>query len=217
MMKQRNRAFLHTAGTLLLSMTVLLFSIFRAFPVCTASAEETSPEGSGTQERGYRYAVTIEFGPMTFYYDYGSWNAGEMRYVSDAASTHPSADTPNGYPGWYGFDGVANEISIKYTNGNPDDEVAGLRQSVPVSIAYRPLTAAEGTVVDGIRMSLYSESELKNEISTSFRVPHTSPDTKEKTSVYVSLGGMPTVGGTRFGSETFTPVGMLTIQIGSGD
>lgn len=217
-MYSRNKRFpLHFAGTMILSLAVIFSAFFRALPVYAESAADAQTGETTTGDDLYRYAITIEFGPMTFYYDYGSWNTDEMRYVSDAASTHPSADTVEGYPGWYGFDGTANKISIKYTNENPDDKQMQLRQSVPVSIDYRSLTAAEGTVVDGVNMALYGDIGLKTEVSRTFRVPHTPLDTEEKTSLYVSLGGVPTVDGKRFSSGTFMPIGMLTIRIGFDD
>lgn len=212
MRKQMKRFPLHLIGTLILSLTVVFSALFHAVPGYAASAEEEQ-----TESNSYQYAITIEFGPMTLYYDYGSWNADEMRYVSDAASAHPSADTVEGYPGWYGFDGTANKISVKYTNENPDDQQKQLRQSLPVTIDYRPLTATEGTVVDGVSMKLYGESGLQTEVSKTFRVPHTPLDTEEKTSVYVSLGGMPTIDGERFSTGTFAPIGMLTIRISEFD
>lgn len=212
---RKKRFPFHPAVSVVLSFAVLLSAFFRALPVCAAEADQSESQATGDDR--YRYAITIEFGPMTFYYDYGSWNTDEMRYVSDAASTHPSADTVEGYPGWYGFDGTANKISVKYTNENPDDKQSQLRQTVPVTVDYRSLTAAEGTVVDGVNMTLYGDAGLKTVVPQTFRVPHTSLDTDDKTSIYVSLKGMPTVDGKRFSSGTFMPIGMLTIRIGFDD
>lgn len=213
MRKQIKWCSVRWIGALILSLSVVFSAFFRITPVHAATTAQEQTE----DQTVYQYAITIEFGPMTFYYDYGTWNADEMRYVSDAASAHPSADTVEGYPGWYGFDGVANKISVKYTNGNPDDQQTQLHQSVPVAIDYRSLTATEGSVVDGVAMTLYEESALQTITQQKFRVPHTPLDTEEKTSVYLSLRGMPTVAGERLNSVTFMPVGMLTIRIGFDD
>ena len=49
----------------------------------------------------------------------------------------------------------------------------------------------------------------------SFSVPHTDPeDENVKTVIYTSLRGEPTENGGKYLSDSFVPVGMLTIRVG---
>ena len=162
-------------------------------------------------EDGYRYAVTIEFGAMSFYYDYGTWDVNEMRYVADSASVFPASGTESGFPGWYGFDGITNKISITYVNSYDEST----NQNINISLTYRPLTADEaadvggGQVVDGVTMSFYADSDLKTVLSPSFVFQNGI-----KKELYASLSGVPQTSGGKYESGPFSPVGMITIQIG---
>ena len=171
-------------------------------------------ENDETKSDGYKYAVTIEFGSMTFFYDYGKWDVNEMRYKTDDASKNPANGTESGYPGWYGFDGTANRISVKYSNENETDTPAQNRK-LAVTLDYRMLSSAEGRVVDGVAMEFYSDTALTVPFSPSFTVPHTDPeDENAKTVIYTSLHGEPTENGGKYLSDSFVPVGMLTIRVG---
>ena len=171
-------------------------------------------ENDETKSDGYKYAVTIEFGSMTFFYDYGKWNVNEMRYKTDDASQNPANGTESGYPGWYGFDGTANRISVKYSNENETDTPTQNRK-LAVTLDYRKLSSAEGRVVDGVAMDFYSDAALTVPFSPSFTVPHTDPeDENAKTVIYTSLRGEPTENGGKYLSDSFVPVGMLTIRVG---
>lgn len=171
-------------------------------------------ENDETKSDGYKYAVTIEFGSMTFFYDYGKWDVNEMRYKADDASQNPANGTESGYPGWYGFDGTANRISVKYSNENETDTPTQNRK-LAVTLDYRMLSSAEGRVVDGVEMDFYSDAALTVPFSPSFTVPHTDPeDENVKTVIYTSLRGEPTENGGKYLSDSFVPVGMLTIRVG---
>ena len=171
-------------------------------------------ENDETKSDGYKYAVTIEFGSMTFFYDYGKWDVNEMRYKTDDASQNPANGTESGYPGWYGFDGAANRISVKYSNENETDTPTQNRK-LAVTLDYRKLSSAEGRVVDGVAMDFYSDAALTVPFSPSFTVPHTDPeDENAKTVIYTSLRGEPTENGGKYLSDSFVPVGMLTIRVG---
>ena len=171
-------------------------------------------ENDETKSDGYKYAVTIEFGSMTFFYDYGKWDVNEMRYKTDDASKNPANGTESGYPGWYGFDGTANRISVKYSNENETDTPAQNRK-LAVTLDYRTLSSAEGRVVDGVAMEFYSDAALTVPFLPSFPVPHTDPeDENAKTVIYTSLRGEPTENGGKYLSDSFVPVGMLTIRVG---
>lgn len=184
----------------------LIFLSVPAFPVQAGNGD--------TKSDGYKYAVTIEFGSMTFAYDYGKWDVNEMRYKANAASKNPANGTTEGYPGWYGFDGTANRISVKYSNENETD-TATQKRKLSVTLDYRMLYASEGRVVGGVAMDFYSDAALTVPFSPSFTVPHTDPeDENAKTVIYASLRGEPTVNGNKFQSDSFVPVGMLTIRVG---
>lgn len=188
------------------AVALILLSV-PAFPV-RVNADETKSDG-------YKYAVTIEFGSMTFAYDYGKWDVNEMRYKANAASKNPANGTTEGYPGWYGFDGTANRISVKYSNENGADSPTQNRK-LSVTLDYRVFSSSEGRVVSGVTMDFYSDAALTARFSPSFTVPHTDPENENaKTVIYASLRGAPTENGGKFQSDSFVPVGMLTIRVGA--
>lgn len=197
---------------------ISLFAVMTAFALILLSvpAFPVQAENGDTKEDGYKYAVTIEFGSMTFAYDYGKWDVNEMRYKAGAASVNPANGTEPGYPGWYGFDGTANRISVKYSNENETDSPTQNR-NLSVTLSYRALSSTNERVVDGVSMEFYSDVTLKNLFLSEFTVPHTDPeDENAKTVIYASLRGEPTEnGGKKFQSDSFVPVGMLTIRVGA--
>lgn len=203
--KQVNRTRAISLCAVMTAFALILLSV-PAFPV--------QAENGDTKSDGYKYAVTIEFGSMTFAYDYGKWDVNEMRYKANAASKNPANGTTEGYPGWYGFDGTANRISVKYSNENGADSLTQNR-NLSVTLSYRALSSKEGQVVDGVSMDFYSDAALTAGFSPSFTVPHTDPENENaKTVIYASLRGAPTKNGGKFLSDSFVPVGMLTIRVG---
>lgn len=204
--KQVNRTRAISLCAVMTAFALILLS-FPAFPV-RVNADDPKSDG-------YKYAVTIEFGSMSFSYDYGKWDVNEMRYKANAASKNPANGTESGYPGWYGFDGTANRISVKYSNENETDPPEKKRK-LAVTLDYRVFSSSEGRVVDGVAMDFYSDAALTVPLSsTTFTVPHTDPEDKDaKTVIYASLSGAPTVNGNKFQSDSFVPVGMLTIRVG---
>ena len=204
-MKKLNKPGAKSLCAVMLAAALILLSV----PVFPAYAENDESKADG-----YKYAVTIEFGSMTFCYDYGKWDVNEMRYKTDDASQNPANGTESGYPGWYGFDGTANRISVKYSNENETDTPTQNRK-LAVTLDYRKLSSAEGRVVDGVAMDFYSDAALTVPFSPSFTVPHTDPeDENVKTVIYTSLRGEPTENGGKYLSDSFVPVGMLTIRVG---
>lgn len=203
--KQVNRTRAISLCAVMTAFALILLSV-PAFPV-RVNADETKSDG-------YKYAVTIEFGSMTFAYDYGKWDVTEMRYKANAASVNPAKGTEPGYPGWYGFDGTANRISVKYSNENEKDNATQNRK-LSVTLDYRVFSSSEGRVVGGVAMDFYSDVTLTVPFSPSFTVPHTDPENENaKTVIYASLRGEPTENGGKFLSDSFVPVGMLTIRVG---
>ena len=200
-----NKSGAKSLCAVIMAVALILLSV-PVFPV--------HAENDETKSDGYKYAVTIEFGSMTFFYDYGKWDVNEMRYKTDDASKNPANGTESGYPGWYGFDGTANRISVKYSNENETDAQTQNRK-LAVTLDYRKLSSAEGRVVDGVAMDFYSDAALTVPFSPSFTVPHTDPeDENAKTVIYTSLRGEPTENGGKYLSDSFVPVGMLTIRVG---
>ena len=203
--KQVNRTRAISLCAVMTAFALILLSV-PAFPV-RVNADETKSDG-------YKYAVTIEFGSMTFAYDYGKWDVNEMRYKAGTASENPANGTEAGYPGWYGFDGTANRISVKYSNENETD-TATQNRKLSVTLEYHVLSSTNERVVKGVTMEFYSDVTLKNSFSSSFTVPHTDPEVENaKTVIYASLRGEPTENGNKFLSDSFVPVGMLTIRVG---
>ena len=201
--KQVNRTRAISLCAVMTAFALILLS-FPAFPI--------QAENGDTKSDGYKYAVTIEFGSMSFSYDYGKWDVNEMRYKANAASKNPANGTTKGYPGWYGFDGTANRISVKYSNETGD---VSTNRNLAVTLSYHALTSAEGKKVSGVDMFFYSDAALTVPFSSNFTVPHTDPeDENAKTVIYASLRGEPTENGDKFLSESFVPVGMLTIRVG---
>ena len=195
------------AAVLSVSLTV---SVLSAFPA--ARAEET---GSTAETKSYQYSVEIEFGAMTFCYDYGTWNPSNLRYEADETEA-PGAGTVAGYPGWYGFDGTANKISVKY---NATEATEGANDLLRVMLSYRALTASDkGTSITvgvaGVTPELYGDTALTQKLGdlggdgTALSVAKNS-----SASVWLSLKGEPTVGGEPFRSQTLVPIGMLTIAL----
>ena len=212
-MKKSNKTGAKSLCAVIMALAMIILSV----PALPVSAEN----GDGNRDDGYRYAVTIEFGSMAFCYDYGKWDVNELRYKANASSVNPARDTTAGFPGWYGFDGTANRISVKYSNQNEADGPTQNRK-LAVTLEYRNnQTDDGGKTITGIEMDFYSDAALTDPFNCNFFVPHTSPeDLTAKTVIYSSLKGVPleynptTQSWEKYGSDTFAPVGMLTIRVG---
>ena len=72
-----------------------------------------------SSDQNDKYAISIEFGALHFYYDWGTWDTQQHEYKSDPSSSGPAVGTTSGKPGWYGFDGQNNLIKI--SNTSPHD------------------------------------------------------------------------------------------------
>ena len=166
------------------------------------------------------YAIDIEFGNLSFYYDYGVWDVNDMRYEASATSTHPANGTTLGYPGWYGFDDISNKISI--TNHSESG------RSVTVALDYRSLTSTELTaagaenVVSGVSMTV-SGTPAKPDSAVSTVVAVWQPADNSATVPsdatvvgYIHLSGEPKLpDGSVYDSASMQPIGMLTLTITS--
>lgn len=97
----------------------LIFSLLVcAYPktMVWAAEEDPSnqtPDAGDVTTESYRYLLEIEYsGTFTFIYDWGVWDSNKCEYVASQESQYPAADTTDGMPGWYGFDGVTNKITF---------------------------------------------------------------------------------------------------------
>ena len=178
----------------------------------------------------YRYVVNVEFGSMSFYYDWGRWNVDELTYVSDSTSRSPAAATSDGAPGWYGFDGAANRIGLNYRRiGNE----AGT-EYLKVTVQFNFATDGVGTplfATDRMALWLYDTSdftgplarmEASNAYSTNLIVLPSVDDVSTPTideaeimqDYYLSLEGAPYRADlTAYKNGTPTSLGLLTIRI----
>lgn len=207
MMKQLKKRSVTAFFATLLSVSLILSAFSALTPV---SAEDT------TETKAYRYSVEIEFGAMTFCYDYGTWNTSDLRYEADDSSDFPSSETIAGFPGWYGFDGTANKISVKYNNVSVTTDPT--KDFLTVSIDYRALTAGEGgdsgvTDIEGVSMGLYGAADWSRYLGGSGT--QLSVAKNSSIEVWLSLDGVPTVGTEAFRSQNLVPIGMLTITLGT--
>lgn len=159
------------------------------------------PRVSAVEPGAYTYAIDIEFGNLSFYYDYGMWNVNTMRYEAADTSREPADGTANGYPGWYGFDSIANRIAVKNSGSGG--------KAVTVSLTYRPLAAAElmeagvPAVVEGVSMTVSGWGGNNWTV-----VPADS-----SVEGFVHLQGEPRVAGQRYDSVSMAPIGMFTLTI----
>ena len=211
--KKLNKTGAKSLCAAIMAVAMIILSV-PALPVSAENGDATK------NDDGYRYAVTIEFGSMAFCYDYGKWDVNELRYKANASSVNPAHDTTAGFPGWYGFDGTANRISVKYSNQNEEDGSTKNRK-LAVTLEYRNnQTDDGGKHITGVEMNFYSDASLTVPFSRTFIVPHTPPeDLSDKTVIYASLKGAPqehtSDGLKKYISDTFAPIGMLTIRVGA--
>lgn len=192
----------------------LLLSAVRFAPAAEAAKDKNSDGQS------YTYSVEITFGALSFVYDWGTWDTTELRYKASDASEGPAAGTVDRFPGWYGFDGAANLVTVKY---NKTSEEAG-HSSLNVSLEYNI-----STDLSGVKMDFYTNKTLTADPETnqpangkipniySFSVPAIAPDdtTSTATQIWLSLSGAPMQNGSQFHSQTLTAIGTLTFKLGT--
>lgn len=174
-------------------------------------------------ENPYVYAVEIEFGSFGFYYDHGTWNEDTFRYDASVTSRNPAAGTVEGMPGWYGFDGVANQIKV--TNMTPATAGAGTAtEMVKFTIRYsdEPDGYYEFPLAAGcISMYCYAEAALITCLNADtpnvyeFTMPGmpAGGDAPSR-SVYLSFLGEPrTADGALFISSSAQRIGAVTLSV----
>ena len=192
------------------------------------AAEGDVPENSvdPDDQQPYRYKLNIEYGSLSFYYDWGSWDPESCLYKADGASQYPANGTTDRMPGWYGFDGTANRISFV------NESMASDTLYVLFEYHQRPFnTSEEFPPIAPPTVTYYSDQTLQTPCASVdseysiFEVPYSkTDDTIVPTNVYVSFEGAPyyveyVVGdhvyyGDRYHTDTPTQIGFLTVTVG---
>lgn len=157
------------------------------------------------------YGLDLEFGSFTFTYDYGVWDVNDMRYEASDTSVNPANGTVAGRPGWYGFDGVANRITVKNIS---------VEANITVSLIYREFTDAEAEANDinkvtGVTMTLEDSDgwiqKSENNYQTVLEPGGDSAD------AYMHFSGEPHMDGEKYISNALQPAGMITVRIEDWD
>lgn len=185
----------------------------------TVSAEdEASSFDPGDNNNPYVYEIEIEFGSLGFFYDYGVWNVNTFSYETDVMSKNPAADTVEGYPGWYGFDGVANKITVK--NHSLTIDQGAPTDSVSVEISFTGFTSSDvsqnASVISGISMYCYDGADLKNSncLNTGENIYEFDIKNGEDKELYISFSGEPkNSDGSSFISLSAKPIGFITLTV----
>lgn len=198
---------LKTKSTKICFVIVLSLSLLlSAIPVVPAAA---NGETTAT-ETGYTYSVEITFGSLSFVYDWGTWSTSHLRYEADNSSTNPASGTEQGFPGWYGFDGTANMVSVKYLRSETDTTQY---DNLSVTLEYAPLTGT--SAVGGVEMELFKSkdflSDSKLDGTNNFAL---TVQNNKATDYWISLKGVPMSGSNSFDSDTLTAIGTLTFRLG---
>jgi hypothetical protein len=178
----------------------------------------------------YKYSLSVEFGSLAFYYDHGIWDPNEMNYVADEASANPAQGTLDDYPGWYGFDDVANKIVVtndyyKYTdsNGETKEDPKAYPIDVDLSLSYRQLTSDEikdtnYKIVNGVSMEVLNGDGATAAWSADGGRYVTTLKRGQTAVALIQLSGTPTVTvgdkQERYDSgNTMDPIGMIELRI----
>ena len=159
----------------------------------------------------YVYAIVIEFGSFSFYYDYGTWDPATLTYKADPASSDPSHSTVEGSPGWYGFDGISNKITVENLSEYEGQKLSDVR----VTVFYSAAEFSQ-TVRDSVKMTLFTDKtftkkyeETDSDGKYSFTVA-----SGNKNEFFISLSGRPTDStGNDLFSDVALPIGYITLQV----
>ena len=205
-----------------LCAVLLSCAVFFASMPKILSADESTQDPD--TEEGYVYNITIEFGSFDFYYDYGVWDSAKLKYAANSASKNPAKDTQDTFPGWYGFDGTANKISV---------ENASLGGSVNVKVEYTDVPLANDetdeisfpldpgsvtmTCYDDAAFTTVSAGAMHNGCSFNVSGLDNSGHATLK-EMYVSFSGRPVnADGTDFKSAQAQRIGYITLTVSLPD
>lgn len=185
------------------------------------------PEGNVGVHPGARasdkYNVTVEFGSLQFYYDWGEWSPETHDYVTSPSSTMPAKGGTAGKPGWYGFDGDSNKITI--INESDGKEIYANIWFDTVS--KNPGGSAFSLEQDSVTMTLYEDSAFSAEVETqaAFKDVVAGYVLKIPTNIaaspyvcYLSLSGEPQLtSGEPYVSQAAIPIGYLSVSIATAE
>ena len=204
----------------------------QVLPVIPVATDPNAVVQQDGEARGatYRYVVNVEFGSMSFYYDWGRWDVDKLAYVSDSTSSSPAATTAAGAPGWYGFDGLSNRIGLNYRRIGNEAGTEYLKVSMYFDFAA-DAAGASTFARDHMSLSLYDTSDFggfvadmnaQNAYTTTLLIApavddYTTPGIDEAELMqdyYLSLNGAPYLADdTPYKNGTPTSLGLLTIRI----
>lgn len=203
------------------SLCTVMTAVFAMMPAFRVQADET---------KIYKYSLSVEFGSLAFYYDHGIWDPNQMNYVADEMSANPAQGTLDDYPGWYGFDGVANKIVVtndyyKYTdsNGETKEDPKAYPIDVDLSLSYRQLTSDEikdtnYEIVNGVSMEVLNGAGATAAWSADGGRYVTTLSRGQTAVALIQLSGTPTItvngNQERYDSgNTMDPIGMIELRI----
>ena len=209
---------------------ILPYEVIVPIEPSTGVTTSTEASAAANAEESYRYVVNVEFGSMSFYYDWGLWNADTLAYVSDSTSSAPAASTGQGTPGWYGFDGTSNRIGINYRRIGNEAGTEYLKVSLHFDFARDEL-GNERFAHDHIAFSFYDTADfngvvaqmnpMNNYSAALWLAPSvddfSTPGIDEAELMqdyYLSIDGAPyRADATPYKDSTPTSLGLLTIRI----
>lgn len=214
-------ALLLAVGFLLVQQNMTLFAVDEPLTEKSPSVDEVACDAliAADEKPVYKYNVTVEFGALHFYYDWGEWSPTKHDYVASSTSTMPANGVTAGKPGWYGFDGKNN--CVKIINHSAD--------SIYVNISYTTPSEAKLPLDDGaVTMKIFKEAGLTtplesvvgfNKIDNHYvfscapTAAWTDPSLPEPGKCYyISLHGAPTAGGVPY-TETNSVIGYLSVSV----
>ena len=131
-----------------------------------------------SSDQNDKYAISIEFGALHFYYDWGTWDTNSHEYKADPSSSDPAVGTTSGKPGWYGFNGQNNQIKITNTSLNDAVQVT-IKFTMDRDSVYDQANQVEWVDLKNseIQMSLYQGTLVNGDTTKpvfAFGEQHTS-------------------------------------------
>ena len=195
---------------------------FTSVPKVLSAGESSSQDpDTGTD---YVYSITIEFGSFDFYYDYGVWDSANLKYAANSASKNPAKDTQDTFPGWYGFDGTANKITVENSSLGGSVNVMVEYTDVPlandetdeISFPLKP-GAVTMTCYDDAAFTTMSAGAMTNGCSFDVDGLDSSGHSVPK-EIYVSFSGRPVnADGSDFVSAQAQRIGYITLTVSLPD
>lgn len=199
--------------TTFLLVAVLAAAPPRVYADSIHPAGETIPlplaEGEGVDNVGPKdkYVLSLEWGDLSFIYDYGRWNPNTFTYDAEQNSKNPAAGTPAGEPGWYNFDGVSNQIRVINSSKTTDiNDTVDIELKVNFSIG-------------GVSAVWYAKKDMQEEDRLADNKLVLGNDINRRPGytdayAYLSLEGTPlNSDGSRFQADVPTPFATVTVVV----